>query len=895
MFQASQVGPLSQILNRIRYWIAPRDGWREKLGGACLHAVRLARQKAWSLLRAPARYVFHMLPVGLRGRLRALIGSQYRRTHNLGRASIADVSTTDIAALVSIILPVYNQADLLNEAIESVLAQTYRDFELIVVNDGSTDGVESVLDKFVSHPKVRILTQTNQQLPKALSNAFEFASGEFWTWTSADNRMAPEQLSRLVSYLQTHAEIAMVYADYLAIDDQGQPLLDPGFRPHNRRTPDTPEIHLPRSTATLNTIKDNFIGPCFMYRGWVGRLLGEYDPNLGVEDYDYWMRLNSLFKIEHLGTDEVLYQYGVHDNTLNARAAELRIFDRADQLMVYESERSTFYRQPLTVYADAPTLAWLRRVETGLHNISEWKSNSSMEENPKQSMLLIHASSLPRLAEHSLPSAVRVAAWFDRDCENDTTPYRCRKEIQQRIDVCFANDHSLAARLELFHSRIFRVPPGQGLFDTALAYAQNNVFYTITRPDSLRERDLPEVYVPAERRLRILLQVDDFLQGGLEQVVIDLAICLEQEGFEICLLVLGQDGRAASQARDTGITVLTLPKQQREELYRQLLIERQIDLVNAHYSLFGAAISADLDIPFVQTIHNSYVWLPPWQIMAYQKNDRYTTAYVCVSANVACYSDLRLGLPASKMVCIPNGIDTALLDAADAPATRDHLRKELGLTPDDFVFLNVASLHAPKAQKLLVQAIGQIVRDCPRAKLVLVGRVMDDAYLDDIESEIAVHGLDGAIVFAGYRENVLPFYAMADAFVLPSFWEGWSLALAEALYAKLPIVASAVGGAEEQIAPNMGQRIQPPFVSITELDYSNLSLYIGRDQPQFVSDLAQGLKKVYTNPEPPELSEAVRRRLARESAYRAYVRLFQWLNQGGAPARTRSWSLQNCK
>jgi glycosyltransferase involved in cell wall biosynthesis len=80
---------------------------------------------------------------------------------------------------------------LLRDSIESVLRQTYPHFELIINNDGSTDGVNAVLREYAGHPRVRILTQPNQKLPKALSNAFEFARGEFRTWTSADNLMAP--------------------------------------------------------------------------------------------------------------------------------------------------------------------------------------------------------------------------------------------------------------------------------------------------------------------------------------------------------------------------------------------------------------------------------------------------------------------------------------------------------------------------------------------------------------------------------------------------------------------------------------------------------------------------------------------------------------------------------
>ena len=129
----------------------------------------------------------------------------------------------DESKLISVILPVYNQSDLIHESIESVIAQTYRNWELIIVNDGSTDGLEEAVKPYLSDKRIRCLTQKNQRLPKALSNGFDFASGELITWTSADNNMRPAMLARLASFLNNHPDVDMVYADYMVIDDRGKP------------------------------------------------------------------------------------------------------------------------------------------------------------------------------------------------------------------------------------------------------------------------------------------------------------------------------------------------------------------------------------------------------------------------------------------------------------------------------------------------------------------------------------------------------------------------------------------------------------------------------------------------------------------------------------------------
>ena len=329
-------------------------------------SFQLARSLPWRACYEVLRFFFRLLPLSQRFRIRAaayhaatawrrVAGAVHGRWHRgedpglLGAIAGASgtAAETSPSGLVSVILPVFNHARLLRDSIESVLAQTYDRFELIIIDDGSTDGVETVLTEYVGNPQIRILRQSNQKLPKALSNGFRFARGEFWTWTSADNLMQPNQLERQVEFLRANPDVALVYADYLAIDDRGRPLSEPGFRFHNRARPSDPEIHLPRTLDEFFARGDNCIGPCFMYRGWVGGLLGDYDAEMGVEDYDYWLRIGLNFRIAHLGTRETLYQYRVHDDSLSGRAAQLRLTGDCERLMAYHARRQDYCKKTL--------------------------------------------------------------------------------------------------------------------------------------------------------------------------------------------------------------------------------------------------------------------------------------------------------------------------------------------------------------------------------------------------------------------------------------------------------------------------------------------------------------------------------------------------------------------
>lgn len=861
-----------QMMYAVRRFLFPPGSHRERLGRLGMRTLRR--------LRAGSRRT------GQTGSWRSRL-----RWQRAARVRPAEAPKTgpeaagQVPGLVSVVLPVYNQADLLPEAIESVLAQTYDNIELIILNDGSTDRIHEVLRRYWGHPKVRWLAQPNQKLPKALSNAFEFARGEYWTWTSADNLMEPRQIERLVDFLRSRPDVEMVYADYLAIDDRGEPLRDPAFRPQNKRSPTSPEIHLPRDPRPLNCEEDNFIGACFLYRGWTGSLVGEYAPELGCEDYDYWMRLNALFTISHLGTDEILYRYRVHGNSLNARADELRIRDRVRNLMQYEASRRSFYERPWRILVDGATREGITPPEAAPHELRAIED--APDEQPSGTTLAaVSPGGLRRLLSAGRPGYNCSIVCLDRD---PVLPYRFRDTLR-RADLCLCPDQEVAARAGLFHPRGLVAPWGPEALHLAVAFARNHTYYHKTVSPEVRRRQAPEPFDPADRPRRVLVQVDNFTQGGLEQTVIDLLRTLPAHGYERSLLVLGDAGEAVAEVRRLGVEVLTLPTRRREEHYRALLRERRIDIVNAHFSLFGARIAAESGVPFVQTVHSCYVFLPAEIRAAYRESNRHTAAYICTSGDVAMYADLKIGLPPTKMLIAPNGVDPQRVTVSDRSVARAQLRSRLGLSVEDFVFLHVGAIYRDKAQGAVVAALDEVRRNCPNAKVVFLGQSMDDGYLAEVRGEVARRGLEKAVVWAPFQADVAEFYAAADAFVLPSFWEGCSLALAEALWAGLPCIATAVGSAPDLLITPGTWLIPPVFDSLVDLDAETAESVLRSDLSRLVADLASAMSQACANPCPPRVDDEMRRRLDSRFAYAVYPRLFDWLRQGGSPAAARVWT-----
>ena len=204
-----------------------------------------------------------------------------------------------MSKIVSIVLPVYNGGHRVGKAIKSVLAQTYDNFELVIVNDCSTDKTSEIVKEISEKDKrIRVINnETNQKLPRSLNIGFANSCGEYLTWTSDDNSYKPEAIEKMVSYLDNHPNIDMVYSNFNVVKLDGT------------------YISTTRALEPNKMRFENAVGACFLYRKELAEKIGQYDPNLFLaEDYEYWIRAYLHGKLHHI--DDVLYDYGWHDNSL---------------------------------------------------------------------------------------------------------------------------------------------------------------------------------------------------------------------------------------------------------------------------------------------------------------------------------------------------------------------------------------------------------------------------------------------------------------------------------------------------------------------------------------------------------------------------------------------------
>lgn len=205
--------------------------------------------------------------------------------------------------LITCVLPTYNGEKYIRESIDSVLAQTYENWELIIVNDASTDGTLEIVKEYANRDKrISIISnETNQKLPKSLNIGFAKAKGEYYTWTSDDNAYKPQAFEKMLNALKQDSSADMVCCDVDHIDENGKI---------------AQEIIVDCSPQTLLEV-NNTIGSCFLYTKAIADKIGGYDESqFLVEDYDYWLRI--AFAGQIITLNENLYAHRVHKDSLSA-------------------------------------------------------------------------------------------------------------------------------------------------------------------------------------------------------------------------------------------------------------------------------------------------------------------------------------------------------------------------------------------------------------------------------------------------------------------------------------------------------------------------------------------------------------------------------------------------
>jgi len=210
---------------------------------------------------------------------------------------------------VSIIIPAYNQARFLRQAIESALGQTQISVEVIVVNDGSTDETPEVIAAYQSDPRFKSVTQANAGLPAARNRGLAEATGEYLCFLDSDDFYTPDKCAKQAAILDAKPEIGFVYCDITTVDEAGNPKPEQSSIGQNQRT-------LSGEIFPALIMAGYFPPHTVMIRRKILEAVGNFDPTLGGNaDYDLWLRASARCKAEY--QDEKLAAYRDWGNSMS--------------------------------------------------------------------------------------------------------------------------------------------------------------------------------------------------------------------------------------------------------------------------------------------------------------------------------------------------------------------------------------------------------------------------------------------------------------------------------------------------------------------------------------------------------------------------------------------------
>jgi len=204
---------------------------------------------------------------------------------------------SDRDGLVSVIIATYNMGGYLTQAVESVLAQSYPELELLIVDDGSTDDTPDIVRQWQSDPRVRVLRQPNAGQARAKNAGVRLSRGAFVAFLDADDVWLPDKLASQMPLFEGRPDVGVVYSEYEKMDGAGRPL---------PRAPSP--LHRGRVSGAL--LIENFVGfPTAVVRRALLERYGAFDENLGMGiDYELWLRLSAHCEFDFVARATARYR-----------------------------------------------------------------------------------------------------------------------------------------------------------------------------------------------------------------------------------------------------------------------------------------------------------------------------------------------------------------------------------------------------------------------------------------------------------------------------------------------------------------------------------------------------------------------------------------------------------
>ena len=645
---------------------------------------------------------------------------------------------------VSVIIPLYNHQSFIAEALHSVFGQTAEIDEVLVLDDGSSDaGYETARAIAADHSSARMLKQENQGAHAALNRLVTEATSDYIAVLNSDDVFDRHKIERCLELLSQDRTTDLIFGEVSLIDDRSVPLREgigvEWYRSARRFHTYSRNMPLSLINENLAVTTSNIV---FSKKIWAAS--GGFQPLRYCHDLDFVLAAceNGNVRFDDVKTH---ISYRIHSqNTITETSPKV------------------------VIEIAAVIAAYVHFSKNGLDIVNQfsWKSRMLADIFARKSLGDVVA----------VLSALCSQFGHRSDFYQYITHPEQMRALGKYILETKSRDRALA--------RIVRTPvSGRGGAGKVL-------------PSPLRT--LKTLFGGKEGK-NIVVEVASFDKGGLEKVVLDTAILFRRRGFNPIIVSAGPVGHLGSLALEAGLEVVRLPKFARNVVYERLLKTRDIKIAISHFSRTGYPLFRKLRIPNITFIHNVYAMLRGKALDNFKADDAAVDRYISVSRNATSYAVDRLGVAPRKIIDVPNGViidDYLFQGGKKAGRIR---RQDVGLEDNDYVFLNVASYNLHKGHYLMVQALDIVRRTRQDVKILCVGNEIYPPHVEELRSLIAAKCMTGHMLMPGYFEDIAELHAISDAFLLPSFVEGWSIAMNEAMFFEKPMILTDTGGAAEVI------------------------------------------------------------------------------------------------
>lgn len=328
------------------------------------------------------------------------------------------------------------------------------------------------------------------------------------------------------------------------------------------------------------------------------------------------------------------------------------------------------------------------------------------------------------------------------------------------------------------------------------------------------------------RKYKIAYLIDGLSMGGAERLMVPILKHLSRVHFEpyVCALQSKDGNPMVADLRALGVPVECLHIKHLRDLdaiprltgtLKKMgvhLVHTQLEAAN----ILGNISAKLLRLPSVCTIHVMPSLEVKTKTKLHQKVEWFVLRHFCdrvisVSEQARQYHVDISGAPEGQVITIHNGIDLSGFPSMFQTHERDAVRAELGIPPDAIVLATVAVLRPQKGIQFLIRAMPEILASNPQTYYLIVG---SGSHQKALREEVYKAGIGERVIFAGMRKDVPQLLAASDVFVLPTLTEALPTVLAEAMAARLPVIASRVGGVPEMVADGQnGVLVEPEDLS----------------------------------------------------------------------------------